>query len=464
MPANALLSLVLLAAPQAQPARVAPPARMAELTQLSQSLQDLAQTVAPSVVQVLTTGYTGSEGPGGAVLFKQRATGSGVILSADGYIVTNAHVVRGARRVQVLVRSLPERGASVLKSRGETVGATIVGVDEETDLAVLKVDRTGLKSLGLGASEAMRPGQIVMAFGSPLGLDNSVSMGVVSSVARQLTTESPMIYIQTDAPISPGNSGGPLVDIDGRVVGINTLKFAQAGGEGLGFAAPSNIVKNVFEQIKQTGTVRRGEIGAVTQTLTPTLSAGLGINRTDGVLVADVLPGSGAAKGGLAPEDVIVAVDGKPMENARQFNVNMYRRAPGSSITLDVMRGPVRKPVVVTISERERDPEALRALLTPEQNVIPRLGLLMLDLDEEVARRLPPLRAKAGVVVAAVTGEGPAWADDPAPGDVIYSLNGTFVTSVGSLREAVGKLQPGQPIVLRIERASRLMYLSAEAE
>ena len=200
-----------------------------------------------------------------------------------------------------------------------------------------------------------------MAFGSPLGLDNSASLGVVSSVARQLAPESPMIYIQTDAPINPGNSGGPLVDTDGRVVGINTLILRSGGGEGLGFAAPSNIVKNVFEQIRQTGTVRRGEIGAVAQTLTPTLCAGLGIDRTEGVLVADVAPGSSAARGGLAPEDVIVAVDGKPMENARQFSVNLYRRAPGSGVVLDVLRGPVRKSLTVTISERERDPEALRA-------------------------------------------------------------------------------------------------------
>jgi serine protease Do len=434
------------------------------LTQLSQSLEELAQRVAPSVVQVLVTGYTGPESSEGSPLFKQRATGSGVILSAEGHIVTNAHVVRGARRVQVLLRELPPRGSSVLKSRGETTGATIVGIDAETDLAVLKVERTGLKALSLGDSEALRQGQLVMAFGSPLGLDNSASLGVVSAVARQLAPESPMIYIQTDAPINPGNSGGPLVDTEGRVVGINTLKFSEGGGEGLGFAAPSNIVKNVFEQIRATGAVRRGEIGATTQTLTPTLCAGLGIAPTEGVLVADVAPASGAARGGLAPEDVIVAVDGKPMENARQLSVNLYRRAPGSSVVLDVLRGPVRKSLAVTISERERDPEALRALLTPERNVVPRLGLLALDLDEDVAKRLPPLRAKAGVVVAAVTGEGPAWADEPRPGDVIYSLNGAFVGSVNALRDAVGSLQPGQPVVLRIERASRLMYLAAEAE
>jgi serine protease Do len=466
MPAHALLSALLLAAPQA-PARTAPaPSRaVAELNQLSQSLQELSQRVSPSVVQVLTTGYTGGSEGGGSPLFKQRATGSGVVLTADGYIVTNAHVVRGARRVQVLLREKTVRGASVLKSRGEIVGATVVGLDDETDLAVLKIARTGLPALELGDSEALRQGQIVMAFGSPLGFDNSATLGVVSSVARQLEPESPMIYIQTDAPISPGNSGGPLVDIDGRVVGINTLKFAaQSGGEGLGFAAPSNIVKNVFEQVRQTGTVRRGEIGAVLQTLTPTLCAGLGIPNTQGVLVADVEPGSGAGKAGLAPEDVIVAMDGKPMENARQLNVNLYRQMPGSSVSLEVVRGPSKRSLSVPVSERERDPEALRGLLTPEQNVVPRLGLLALDLDENVARRLPPLRAKAGVVVAAVTGEGPAWADAPEPGDVIYSLNGTFMTSVAALRDAVAKIQPGQPIVLRVERATKLMYLAAEAE
>ena len=465
MPAHVLLSAVLLIAPQASSRPTPAPARsVADLTQLSQALQDLSQRVAPSVVQVLTTGYTGPEGAGGSPLFKQRATGSGVVLTADGYIVTNAHVVRGARRVQVLLREKAVRGTSVLKSRGEILGATVVGLDEETDLAVLKVARSGLPALELGDSEALRQGQIVMAFGSPLGFDNSATLGVVSSVARQLTPESPMIYIQTDAPISPGNSGGPLVDIDGRVVGINTLKFAQSGGEGLGFAAPSNIVKNVFDQLRQTGAVRRGEIGAVLQTLTPTLCAGLGIPNTQGVLVADVAPGSGAAKGGLAPEDVIVAVDGRPMENARQLNVNLYRQMPGSSVSLEVVRGPGKKTLSVPVSERERDPEALRGLLTPEQNVVPRLGLLALDLDENIAKRLPPLRAKAGVVVAAVTGEGPAWADAPEPGDVIYSLNGAFVTSVGALRDAVGKLQPGQPIVLRVERATRLLYLAAEAE
>jgi serine protease Do len=459
MALTALVSLAVLAAPPA-PARVP-----ADLAQLSLSLEELAQRIAPSVVQIVTTGYSGPEKPGAGLLSKQRATGSGVVLDAGGYIVTNAHVVRGARRVQVLLREVPPRGTSVLKSRGEMIGATVVGVDDETDLAVLRVARTGLKALPLGDSEELRQGQLVMAFGSPLGLDNSASLGVVSSVARQLTAESPMIYIQTDAPINPGNSGGPLVDTEGRVVGINTLILSQGGGsEGLGFAAPSNIVKNVFEQIRATGTVRRGEIGISAQTLTPTLCGGLGIPRIEGVLVADVEAASGAARAGLAPEDVIIAVDGKPIENARQLNVNLYRRAPGTSVTLDVLRGPLRKSMVVSVSERARDPQGLRALLSPERNEVPRLGLLALDLDVEIAKRLPPLRAKAGVVVAAVTDDGPPWADAPEPGDVIYSVNGAFVASVEALRTAVAGIEPGHPVVLRVERAGGLMYLAAELD
>jgi serine protease Do len=459
MSASALLFAAVLAAPP--PPSPAPPS----LAQMSRSLEDLAQRVAPSVVQILTTGYAPPSSPGAGLLAKQRATGSGVILDPNGYIVTNAHVVEGARRVQVLVRELPPRGASVLKSRGETLGAVVVGVDPETDLAVLKVQRTGLPALALGDSEALRQGQLVMAFGSPLGFDNSASLGVVSSVARQLETESPMIYIQTDAPINPGNSGGPLVDADGRVIGINTLIVSKGGGsEGLGFAAPSNIVKNVFEQIRETGRVRRGEMGATTQTLTPILAAGLGLDGTDGVLVSDVLADSGAALGGLQPGDVIVAVDGKPMENARQLSVNLYRRAPGAAVVLDVRRGSSRRQLAVTISERGPDPAGLRGLLSPEGNLVPRLGLLGLDLDENVLRLLSPLRARAGVVVAAATGDGPAWAEDPQPGDVIYAVNGQLIGNVAGLRDAVAKLKTGDPIVLLVERRGGLLYLSAEIE
>src|SRR5919107_1501481 len=243
-----------------------------DLRQISRTLETLSDRVGPAVVQVFAVGYAPPSDPGEerSLLAQQRSTGSGVILDPGGYIVTNAHVVQGAYKVQVQLPA-PRRGAtrSIVGPRPRMVGAQIIAVDEETDLSVLKVDEKALPFLELADSDSVRSGQLVLAFGSPLGLDSSVTLGVVSAVARQLEPDDPMIYIQTDASINPGNSGGPLVDTDGRVVGINTLILSQSGGnEGLGFAAPSNIVRNIFEQVRKYGRVRRGEIGVRAQTIT----------------------------------------------------------------------------------------------------------------------------------------------------------------------------------------------------
>jgi len=465
----AIACAALLALAPAHAATAATPpqgARTTSLVELSGAIQALAERVGPSVVQVVVTRYGTDESSGASILAKQRSTGAGVILGEDGYVVTNAHVVKGARRVQV---ALPARSAdgqrSILKDPGRKVGGVIVGIDTETDLAVLKIAEKGLTPLTLGDSEALRQGQIVMAFGSPLGLDDSASLGVVSAVARQLEPDSPMIYVQTDAPINPGNSGGPLVDVEGRVVGINTLILSQSGGnEGLGFAVPSNIVKSVFEQIRASGRVRRAEIGARTQTITPALAAGLGLARARGVLVSDVEPGSGAAEGGLEAGDVILALDGKGMENARQFEVNLYRRSPGGSVALDVLRGDRPLKLVTPVSERPNEADTLKLMVSPEANLVPRLGILALDLDDGVRRLLPSARGQAGVVVAAVTDEGPAWPEPPEVGDVIYEVNRRSVTSITGLRAAVSPLQVGDAMVLRVERRGRLMFLAAEVE
>ncbi|MDP6041912.1 MAG: trypsin-like peptidase domain-containing protein, partial [Candidatus Latescibacteria bacterium] len=225
------------------------------LEQLNGDLKELTQKVRPAVVQILVTGYGPKLGilssPGG-LNARQHNTGSGVILDPNGYVITNAHVVEGAQRIRVMLSaSQNTTRRSILNQMGRVVGAQLVRIDRETDLAVLKINAKDLPALPLADSDALQQGQLVFAFGSPLGLQNSVSMGVVSAVARQLEPESPMIYIQTDAPINPGNSGGPLIDAQGRVVGINTLIFSQSGGnEGIGFAAPSNIVRNVFNQIR----------------------------------------------------------------------------------------------------------------------------------------------------------------------------------------------------------------------
>jgi len=295
-----------------------------------------------------------------------------------------------------------------------------------------------------------------------MGLEGSVTVGVVSAQARQLEPESPMIYIQTDASINPGNSGGPLLDLEGRVMGINTLIFSQSGGsEGIGFAAPSNIVRNVYEQIKATSRVRRGDIGARAQTITPDLAAGLGLSRTWGVLVSDVTPGGPAAKAGLQIGDIVVALNGKPMENARQFNVNLYARPIGASVTLEIQRGEARSPVVVTVAERPKDPGRLAELVSQERNVVAPLGILGLELsDPRLAPLLPGLRARAGVIVAVAPKTGLPWQDSLKAGDVIYTVNGESVLDIAALRAALDKAREKGSAVVQVEREGGLRYVA----
>jgi serine protease Do len=395
-----------------------------------------------------------------------RGVGSGVVLDADGYIVTNAHVVQGARRIRVVLAAVaaPE-SRSVLKPQGRTLAARLVGMDLETDIALLQVQEKGLPALALADSEKVRQGQVVLAFGSPLGLEQSVTAGVVSAVARQLRPEDPMIYLQTDAAINPGNSGGPLVDMEGRLVGINTLIASQSGGnEGIGFAAPSNIVKSVCDQIRRLGYVRRSRIGVNLQTITPVLARGLSIARAGGALVSDVKPDGPAARGGLQIGDVVAKLDGKPMENARQLGVNLYQKEPGTTISLEVLRAGAPTLVTVVTEERFDDPTRLAMRVGAERDRIPELGILALDLDDQMLPLLPGLRAKAGVLVAALTPDALPSADPLAAGDVIFSINGDGVGSRERLRAAIQGVPAGGAIVLQVERAGELRYVAFEKE
>jgi serine protease Do len=467
-----LLSLCVFPAAPAQAqapaaARTQGAAVVPALSDLSRSLQDLSSKVSPSVVQIFVTGYASPDEEDRAATGEpqlERSSGSGVIVDPDGYIVTNAHVVENATRIEVELpfdASGGARGKSILKRRGRTVGGQIVAIDDETDIAVVKVEARELPTITFGDSDALRPGQIVLAFGSPLGLESSVSMGVVSAVARQLTPEDPMIYIQTDATINPGNSGGALVDTDGRLVGINTLIYSQSGGsEGIGFAAPSNIVRNVFSQIRKYGRVRRGEIGVSSQTITPLMAEALGLSFDAGVILADVDADGPAGKAGLQPGDIVLTLDGKPMENGRQFRINVYTRGVGERVALEVRRGERTLTVGVPVVERENDTGQLETLIG-SQKVIRDLGIIALDLSPAIANMLPDVRRDKGAVVARVTPETPySQQGRLEPGDVIYAVNGKTITSVEELRTTMAALKPSAPTVLLIERDSTLMYLA----
>ena len=462
--AISLTSLIALATPAAaQPVRRAAAAATTADADFSRTLTATTRQVTPAVVEIFATSYAPGDGvvPRSADLVStQRASGSGVIVDAEGYIITNAHVVRGAQRLRVEL-SLPADGRSILRTRGRTVGAQIVGFDPETDLAVIKIEERNLPTVAFGDSDELSAGQLVLAFGSPMGLNNSVSLGVISAVARQLEPESPMIYLQTDASINPGSSGGPLVDVRGRLIGINTLIVSQTGGnEGLGFAAPSNIVRAVYDQIRKFGRVRRGEIGIRAQTVTPELASGLQLARDHGVILADVIPGSPAAQTGLRPGDLVVALDGKPMENGRQLHVNLYRRLIGDVIALDVLRNGQTVRISVAMDERH-DPFSGLKSADPRQNLVPRLGILGVDLDQRIAMMLPVVRVRNGVVVASTAARGIDVREGGlAAGDVVYAVNRQPVSGIADLRTALEQFKSGDSVVLHLERRGELTFLA----
>jgi serine protease Do len=455
----------------ALPARVAAQARTPTADAaiaVSSAVEATAATAGAAVVEIFTMSYTPAEGrvTGTTDLVRtQRSSGSGAIVDPTGYIITNAHVVRGAQRIRVEVPAVPT-GGSILGARGRMFDGRVVGLDVETDLALVKIEATGLPALAFGDSDDLRAGQLVVALGSPLGFRNSVSLGVVSAVARQLEPESPMVYLQSDAAITSGSSGGPLLDLRGRIVGINTLIASRTGGsEGLGFAAPSNIVRSVYEQLRRDGQVRRGDIGVRPQTLTPELAAGLGLARDYGVVLADVRPGGPAAVAGLRPGDVVVALDGKPMENGRQLQVGLYRRKIGDVVTLDLLREGQPLSAKVTMTARRDALPDLSPGADPRQHVVARLGILGVDVDASIARMLPPVRIVAGVLVLSTT---PSLLDtrdgELRAGDIIHVVNREAIAGLRDLQAALAKLKPGDVVVLHVERAGELVYVTFVAE
>ncbi|HWO32664.1 MAG TPA: trypsin-like peptidase domain-containing protein, partial [Candidatus Acidoferrum sp.] len=270
------------------------------LHQFNGSLQALATRVSPAVVQITVTGFGPQDEKskdGASVIVRQRAIGSGVILDPDGYIMTNAHVVEGAQQIRVVLPSPVADSPLEIVPLGkrQVLDAKLVGEDKDIDLALLKVEGHDFPALQLDTNRSAHPGEFVMAIGSPEGLQNSVTLGIVSSVWRQPDPDQPMVYVQTDAPINHGSSGGPLVDLDGYVVGLNTFILSEGGGsEGLGFAIPAAAVKFVYEELREYGYVHRTEIRVGVQEITPTLAAGLGLAHNWGVVISDVEPGGPA--------------------------------------------------------------------------------------------------------------------------------------------------------------------------
>ena len=424
----------------------------------STAVANVADRVAPAVVAIEVEGYHAAETPGGVIFAKGRSEGTGFFISSDGYILTNNHVVKMAERVIVRVPVPAQPGQhSVVAALSEPVVAKIVGVDEECDLAVLKIDGKDFPFLPQGESEALRAGDVVMAFGSPFGFERSVTAGIVSNAARQVEPDADMVYIQTDTTINPGNSGGPLVNTSGQWIGVNTFIYSPTGAfAGLGFSVPSHIAADIAGQLEKDGRVRRGLIGANAQTITPAMRMALHLPAESKVILADVLPGSPAEDGKLGIGDTVLSLDGKPMENARQFDVNIYKHRMGDKITVSVSHGGQKVDRVVTVGERSAEKDSI----DPASLLVPELGIVGLSLSTPELHRKAGARAPGGVLVLGMSEL--VGSDDKylQPGDVIQFLNGESVADLAGLKRLVGAIPKGSPFVLHVAREGILTMVT----
>jgi serine protease Do len=443
------------------------------LEQFSESMDELTARVSPAIVQVVVTGYGPLEDKGKAetnLIGRQRSLGSGVIVDPDGYIITNAHVVKGAQRVRVLLTPAAAGDSQVRTNLGigehtPPVAAKIIGVAPAIDLALLKIEMKGLPTLPFADYAKLKKGQLVLAFGNPEGLENTVTMGIVSAVARQPDPNSAAVFIQTDAPINPGNSGGPLVDTRGQLVGINTFILTESGGsQGLGFAIPSSVVQFAYQELRRFGHVHRSIIGIALQDITPDLAAGLKLKVQEGVVVADVLPDGPAEKAGVKIQDILLTIDGRRIGRVPIAEMMISTKPSGTSVAAEILRGTEKLTLDIPVTEQKSNADELADLVNPDKALIAKLGVFGVEINDELAEQLEDLRIPSGVVVAALSADLSGADADLQPKDVIHAVNGKRIETLDALDAVLGAIPSGSSAVLQVEREGRLMYISFEMD
>jgi len=383
---------------------------------------------------------------------KERGQGSGVIVDPSGLIITNNHVVNKADDIRV-----------VLSDKRE-FKAKLIGTDSKTDIAVIKIEATGLSPIAWADSDQLEVGEFVLAVGSPFGLTQTVTMGIVSAVGRaSMGIAEYEDFIQTDAAINPGNSGGALVNIRGELVGINTAIFSQSGGNmGIGFAVPSNLARSIMDQLVGTGKVVRGWLGVSIQDLSPELAAQFGITETKGVLVSDVMDDSPAKKAGFERADVIVEFDGKPMDSPTHLRNAVAQTPLGKKVSIKLIRDKKPKVLDVTIVEQ---PKSMTQPGSEEngESIAP-TGVLsdleVHELTEELAGRYGLKSAERGVVVTRVKPGSTAEEMGVREGDMILEVNRKAVTSVKVYERVMSGLSKDQAVLLLVKRQGRSIYLT----
>ncbi|MGB1091201.1 MAG: DegQ family serine endoprotease [Oceanobacter sp.] len=376
---------------------------------------------------------------------EKESLGSGFIISNDGYILTNNHVVQDAD--EVVVR---------LNDRRE-LDAILVGADQSSDLALLKVEAEDLPTVRLGDSDALEVGEWVVAIGSPFGFDYSVTAGIVSAKGRTLPNESYVPFIQTDVAINPGNSGGPLFNLDGKVVGINSQIYTRSGGfMGVSFAIPINVALDVAEQLKDKGKVSRGWLGVVIQEVNKDLAESFGLDKAAGALVAQVLPGSPAEAAGFKNGDIITRFNGKEIQLSSDLPHQVGRVKPGTDAKVELVRNGKRKTLTVEIGTlADMDTQTLSGRpSTPGEFSSDRLSVVVLEMAEEQRKKL----GFSGVVVKSV-GQGPAGYAGLVQGDVITMIQGESINDLDDFKRVVSSLPSNRSVPMRIVRRGSAIFL-----
>jgi serine protease Do len=450
------------------------------------SLAPLIERLKPAVVNISTTTVTkhprvqgGPRGPRGGQDFEDfferyfgrpmpeapqefrgQSLGSGFILNGEGFILTNNHVVKDATDIQVML------------SDGRQFTASVVGKDQLTDVALIKLKNPPkeLPTVMLGSSDALRQGDFVLALGGPLGLRDTATLGIVSAKHRSGINPGGTYddFIQTDAAINPGNSGGPLFNLRGEVVGINTAIVRPDIGQGIGFAVPIDLAKSLLPQLREKGKVTRGYLGVQVADLTPDLAQAFGFSPdTKGALVQNVVPRGPAAKGGVQAGDLIVSINGKPVESAGQLTRTVALVPPGDAVNVVVVRkGGEKKQLSFKVAQRPED-EGVASRgggeeggAEPQADKSPKLGVSLAPITPDIARQLGISAEEGGVVVADVVDGGPAQRAGIRQGDVILEVNRQPVKKVEEVSGAVAKMKEGDMALLRVRRGDAAIYLA----
>jgi serine protease Do len=429
------------------------------------SFAELVKRLGPAVVNIKVTkvakvrGWSGPESPEdpfGELFrrffkdtpqfreqFKQQGAGSGVIISQEGYILTNNHVVEGAEQVTVTLANSQEYTAEV------------VGRDRKTDLAVLKVEPTeSLPVATMGISDALQVGDWVLAIGNPFGLGHTVTSGIVSAKGRVIGAGPYDDFIQTDASINPGNSGGPLFNMQGEVVGINTAILPH--GRGIGFAIPIDTARPLIPQLVTTGSVTRGYLGVGIQSVTPALATALKLQESGGVLVADVVPGSPAEEAGIRRGDVIVMYNDEPVEDARDLPTMVAATPVGEEVEVVVFRDGKKHELPLTVGKFPSEEHQAEEARQPSQG---KWGLHLRDITPEMAQQ-HSLEVKEGALVVGVQPESPAEKAGIRQGDILVEMNHQPVTSVQDVKDVLAQVDDQDTLLLLVQRHRRSLYVA----